>query len=90
MWKRYEAKKKQAKTLTLKIRFSDFSTITRSNTQNQAFTYEEMLNTMMNLLPLQEIEKQGVRLLGASMSNFQKEDQKSSKQIEIDFDSGED
>ena len=87
MWKRYEAKKKQAKTLTLKIRFSDFNTITRSNTQNQAFTYEEMLNTMMNLLPLQEIEKQGVRLLGATMSNFQIEDQKSSKQIEIDFDS---
>jgi len=89
MWKRYEAKKKKAKTLTLKLRFSDFSTITRSSTQQQPFSYEEMLTTIMNLLPQQEIQEHGVRLLGATMSNFQIESQKSSKQIKIDFDSGE-
>jgi DNA polymerase-4 len=76
MWKRYEAKKKKAKT------------ITRSSTQNQAFSYEEMKTCLMNLLPQQEIKENGVRLLGATMSNFQIENQKSSKQIKIDFDSG--
>jgi DNA polymerase-4 len=88
MWKRYEAKKKKAKTITLKLRFSDFSTITRSSTQKQAFSYEEMKTCLINLLPQQEIKENGVRLLGATMSNFQIENQKSSKQIKIDFDSG--
>lgn len=89
MWKRYEAKGKKAKTLTLKLRFSDFSTITRSSTQKQAFSYEEMLNTLMELLPQQDIKEHGVRLLGATLSNFQIKSPKSTKQIEIDFDSGE-
>lgn len=88
MWNRYEAKKKKAKTLTLKLRFSDFSTITRSSTQKQEFSYEEMLTTIMNLLPQQEIKEHGVRLLGATMSNFQIENHKASKQITINFESG--
>jgi len=89
MWTRYEAKNKKAKTLTLKLRFSDFSTITRSSTQQQAYSYEEMLRTIMKLLPRQEINEHGVRLLGATMTNFQVENQKSTKQIMIDFDSDE-
>jgi DNA polymerase-4 len=85
MWMRYLAKKKQARTLTLKVRFSDFSTITRSSTRKDVFTYQETLSTLMDLLPQQEIHEQGVRLLGATLSNFQIEEQKSSQQIEIDF-----
>ena len=89
MWKRYEAQKKKAKTLTLKLRFSDFSTITRSNTQAQGYSYEEMLNTIMNLLPEQEIKEHGVRLLGATISNFHIENSKSLKQMKIDFEPGD-
>jgi len=85
MWKRYEAKNKQGKTLTLKLRFSDFTTITRSSTQSHYFSQEEMKACIMNLLPHQDIEKRGVRLLGATMSNFQVDDKKSSKQMKIDF-----
>ena len=89
MWRRCESKKKKARTLTLKLRFSDFTTITRSSTQQPGSSYEEMLSIIMNLLPRQEIKEHGVRLLGATMSNFQLENQKSSKQTKIDFDSGE-
>jgi len=85
MWKRSEAKKKSGKTLTLKLRFSDFTTITRSSTQQNGFSYEEMLTCLMNLLPAQKIKERGVRLLGATMSNFQIETQKSSDQMKIDF-----
>ncbi len=85
MWTRYEAKNKKGKTLTLKLRFSDFTTITRSSTQNHIFSQEEMQTCILNLLPRKEIEKRGVRLLGATMSNFQIDDQKSSKQMKIDF-----
>jgi DNA polymerase-4 len=85
MWKRCEAKNKKGLTLTLKLRFSDFTTITRSNTQAQGFSRNKMEETLMNLLPREEIKKRGVRLLGATMSNFHIESQESSKQMKIDF-----
>ena len=85
MWTRYEAKNKKGKTLTLKLRFSDFTTITRSSTQNHFYSLEEMQTCILNLLPQKEIEKRGVRLLGATMSNFQIDDQKSSEQMKIEF-----
>jgi DNA polymerase IV len=86
MWKRCEAKNKIGKTLTLKLRFADFSTITRSNTHNQGFTMEDMISTMMNLLPIDEIKERGVRLLGGTMSNFQFETPHDLEQLIIDFD----
>ena len=85
MWKRCEAKNKSGKTLTLKLRFADFTTITSSRSHDHAFSHEEVKTTLVDLLPQQEIEKRGVRLLGATMSNFQIEDQKSSGQMTLDF-----
>lgn len=85
MWRRCKEKNKEGKTLTLKLRFSDFTTITRSNTQAQAYSRDKMEETIMNLLPREEIRKRGVRLLGATMSNFPAESQKSSQQMKIDF-----
>jgi len=84
-WKRCLEKKRKGKTLTLKLRFSDFNTITRSVTQNHLYSREEMLNTLMKLLPEQEIRERGVRLLGGTMSNLQPEEEKASSQMRIDF-----
>ena len=85
MWSRCRAKKKSGKTLTLKVRFSDFTTITRSRTLNEPYTYLEIKPVLMDLLPLQRIRDQGVRLLGTTMSNFPVEKKKPSKQFEIEF-----
>jgi DNA polymerase-4 len=85
MWKRYEIKSKKARTLTLKLRFADFTTITRSLTQDHAYSREEMKTTMMRLLPVEEIKERGVRLLGGTLSNFQVEQAKASRQMRIDF-----
>jgi DNA polymerase IV len=85
MWERCETKQKTGKTVTLKIRFSDFTTITRSNTSNKAFTKNELDTVLMSLLPIYDIQKQGIRLLGATMSNFQLENQQYAKQLKIDF-----
>ncbi|MCK5691466.1 MAG: DNA polymerase IV, partial [Bacteroidales bacterium] len=73
MWKRCEAKQKTGKTVTLKLRFADFSTITRSNTSNKGFTRNEIDALLMSLLPIKDIPEQGIRLLGVTMSNFQDE-----------------
>lgn len=86
MWKRCEAKDRTGRTFTLKLRFSDFSTITRSHTLNHFFTREEMNACIMDLLPEQEIQERGVRLLGGTMSNFKLESPKPSDQMKIDFD----
>lgn len=85
MWNRCEAKKKCGKTLTLKLRFSDFTTITRSRTRNEPYTYQEMKPVLKDLLPVPRIRKLGVRLLGVTMSNFPAEERKPARQIEIDF-----
>ena len=69
----------------MKIRFSDFSTITRSRTQKEPYTYHEIKPVLMDLLPLARIRDLGVRLLGATMSNFHIEQRKSNRQFEIDF-----
>ncbi len=85
MWKRCEAKNMFGKTITLKLRFSDFTTITRSHTDNQFTTKSEVITTMMSLLPVEEIKEQGIRLLGGTMSNFKTEEQHLSGQLKIDF-----
>jgi DNA polymerase-4 len=87
MWKRCEEKKKSGKTLTLKLRFADFTTITRSRTHDHAFSHEEVKTALVELLPQQEIEKRGVRLLGATMSKFQIKDKKPGGQMTFDFES---
>lgn len=85
MWKRCEAKRKYGKTVTLKLRFSDFKTITRSRTQQQPYTYQEMKAAIFELIPVERIREEGIRLLGVTISNFQLEKRPSTQQIEIDF-----
>jgi DNA polymerase-4 len=85
MWKRKEAKEKTGKTLTLKIRFADFSTITRSHTSNKGFKRSEVDTVVTNLLPTKDIQEQGIRLLGVTMSNFLDENQAIENQLKIDF-----
>jgi DNA polymerase IV len=86
MWKRCEAKQMFGKTITLKLRFADFSTITRSHSHKQVFTRKEVDSTVMDLLPVEEIERRGVRLLGGTMSNFPSENPLYPKQLKINFD----
>ena len=85
MWKRSQEKQKQGRTLTLKLRFADFSTITRSNTQNKGFTRKEIEAVARKLLPAGEIQVQGIRLLGVTLSNFKDETQSYARQLKIEF-----
>lgn len=86
MWWRCESKKKFGKTLTLKLRYADFTTITRRSTNNKRFTKDEAILTLLSLLPADEIKKRGVRLLGCTMSHFNDEMRNYSGQLEFDFD----
>ena len=60
-----------ARTLTLKLRYGDFHTITRSKTLHHRFFDETLIRQVAQELYLQVPEdERGIRLLGLSLSNF--------------------
>lgn len=85
MWERCRARQKTGRTLTLKLRYADFTTITRSHTSGKGFTREEIKDVVSGLLPVREIREQGIRLLGVTMSNFREDKQSKAQQLEIGF-----
>ena len=60
-----------ARTVTIKIRYSDFTTVTRSNTQTQADRNPESISARaLSLLERTEAGSRPVRLLGVSVHNL--------------------
>lgn len=74
------------RTLTLKIKYKDFSLFTRSITRDDYFTTpEQYFNTGKNLWELRPYDK-AVRLLGLSLSHLNTEEKKQiSVQLKIPF-----
>lgn len=86
MWKRCESKNKYGRTISLKLRFADFETITRSHSHTKPFSREEAETHIFGLLPVEDIMEKGVRLLGATMSQFHSKPERLSSQLRISFD----
>ena len=81
----------KAKTLTLKIKYADFTIVTRSITLNNYINRaSDMLQTAMKLLSrVDDIEEKKVRLLGLTLSNPDREEiylPGMPIQLKIDFD----
>lgn len=69
--KRLASKNLSGRTLTLKIKFSDFSQITRNHSFNHYISDEDTIEkTSIELLQKVELENQSIRLLGITISNF--------------------
>jgi DNA polymerase-4 len=65
------AKELVARTLTLKVRYQDFTTVTRSLTSSTLFSgVEDILAMVPGLLAATDAGKRPVRLLGLTVSNF--------------------
>lgn len=84
--KRLEKKNIQGKTLTLKIKYKDFSVFTRSRTQDLYFkNHQDYLTAAKQLWLLRPFDKP-IRLLGLSLSNLNTEHKKQvSVQLKIPF-----
>lgn len=68
---RLERKQLRGKTLTLKIKFSDFSQITRNHSFSAPVAaYAPIIEAAKDLLAKTDLEDKSVRLLGISLSNF--------------------
>lgn len=83
---RVQKKARYGKTLTLKIKFSDFNQITRIRTFDFSLNNKkELVSRALDLLNSVDIQEKSVRLLGLSLSNFQKPTIKKAVQLKIDF-----
>lgn len=73
--KRLAGKSKQGRTVTLKIRFSDFSLITRSKTSlYYVDSVEDIMRILQELFAQLDMTDKRVRLLGVTVSNFYEND----------------
>ncbi|WP_109831590.1 DNA polymerase IV [Reichenbachiella versicolor] len=76
----------RGRTITLKIKYSDFQTITRSLSLSFATQdYQMIFDKSIELLSLVDLEGKGVRLVGVSVSNLEGEESKSGAQLTLSF-----
>jgi len=80
--RRLKKSKVAGKTVTLKIKYSDFTQHTRSKTIPYFISSKELILDISNALLFQEKMKESVRLLGISLSNLNTE-KKEKKEIAV-------
>lgn len=74
------------KTVTIKIKFSDFTQVTRSKTTDQLLQKKESFFPLIEELLYQEEFKKSVRLLGISITNLNVEEAEESRSVQLKFD----
>jgi DNA polymerase-4 len=86
LFRSIEKSENYGRTLTIKIKFSDFQIITRSKTVTRDITRLQDMTTIIKELLYQNMENGvGVRLLGVSISNLRREEDSLPRQLEFDF-----
>ena len=86
IWEELEDRGLKGKTITLKIKYSDFQQITRSRTlDNPVSSSESLYSHAANLMSATEAGRRPVRLLGASVSSFYESEIDHSGQLSLDF-----
>jgi len=89
VWRHCETNRIGGKTVTLKVKYSDFTQATRSRTVALPFTnMEELLATASDLLATVYPFKRSVRLLGISLSSLNNDhspDDAERSQLDLDF-----
>lgn len=76
VWERYEASNNRAKAVSLKIKFKDFTQITRAKTTIKPIISKHFfLTTLLALYHQNYNEELPVRLIGATLSNFVNKDE---------------
>ncbi|MFD1553045.1 DNA polymerase IV [Putridiphycobacter roseus] len=83
--KRLIKSKNKGKTVTVKIKFSDFTTQTRSKTVNHFLQLKADFFPIIEELLYQEEIKKSVRLLGITISNLDHEEEQQSESIQLKF-----
>ncbi|NJN24536.1 MAG: DNA polymerase IV [Cyclobacteriaceae bacterium] len=78
--------KASGKTVTLKLKFNDFEIINRSkSTGHLMASKEEIITIAMELLHRELPAKKGIRLIGLTLSNLDRQESDIGKQLTLDF-----
>jgi DNA polymerase-4 len=86
LFKSIEKTENYGRTLTIKIKYSDFQIITRSKTLNREIRTLVEIKAIVKELLYDNIEDgEAVRLLGISISNLRREEENLPRQLEFDF-----
>ena len=73
-------------TVTLKVRYHDFTTITRSLTLAcPVFDHQDIFRQIPNLLKCTEAGRKKIRLLGISVAKLTEKDKKQARQLRLPF-----
>jgi DNA polymerase IV len=73
-------------TITLKVRYHDFTTITRSVTLPcPAFDHQDIFRHIPNLLKSTDAGRKKIRLLGISVAKLTEKDKKQARQLRLPF-----
>ena len=83
--KRMQKRDLGGKTLTLKIKFSDFTQITRSHTQESELRSVEDILPIVDTLVAENDWEKPIRLLGLSLSKFSNDELKGDLQLTLQF-----
>ncbi|MDL2282248.1 DNA polymerase IV [Parabacteroides sp. OttesenSCG-928-G06] len=86
VWERIEAKEFYGRTLTLKVKFADFETITRSRSFPQRIRdFRFFLDAAKEILNQTDIGEKKIRLMGLYISNTEEAERDEPRQLEINF-----
>lgn len=87
LWGDVENSGKSGKTITVKIRFSDFTTLTRSySSALPIFSFAELHKMVKLILSRMDYEGKAIRLLGVGISNLIDDVEIREVQLRMDFD----
>lgn len=87
LYNRIRSSNALGKTLTIKIKFSDFQQITRSKTVDFEIKYRKDIISIVEVIMEQEdLSNVKIRLLGISISNFKREVSTKDKSLQLTFD----
>jgi DNA polymerase-4 len=84
-YRRMKRNELYGRTLTLKIKYSDFKQITRSKTYDHRLIDEKELLRLSQELLLEIKDLRSVRLLGISVSNFEEPELKEPRQLKMEL-----
>ena len=79
------SKSTKARTITIKVKYADFSQITRSQTVTELIESQEQMQLLLPaLLKKTEVGQRPIRLIGIAVSNLELENQATGNQVTID------
>lgn len=86
LYRRIERSKSFGKTITLKVKYGDFTQVTRSKTSDFYVDSKAVLDGLLDeLMALNNFEIRPIRLLGLGISNLQNEEEDHPVQLTINF-----